>query len=95
MERKRRRIPLLVTAAVVCVAAVLWLRPRSMEELVGVPPEEVERAVLEKGLTDEEIDVSGGLEELYGFSFSRPALCGSLVYQGASYDLSLAVGDRW
>ena len=39
--------------------------------------------------------MSGGLEELYGFSFTRPVFSPTLQYEGRSYDLALAVGDRW
>ena len=100
MEKKAwkwtgKRIALLAAASLIAVFCVWWLRPRSMGSLVGVPAEQVKRAVLEEAFIEEEVDVSGDLEELYGFSFSRPVFCGTLIYQGTGYDLSLAVGDRW
>ena len=75
-----------------------WLWPRSVGSLTGVPTELVKQAVLKESFTEEEIDVSGGLEELYGFSFARPVFCGALTYQGTGYNLSLVVGNhvqRW
>ncbi len=77
---------------------VWWLWPRSVGSLTGVPTELVKQAVLKESFTEEEIDVSGGLEELYGFSFARPVFCGALTYQGTGYNLSLVVGNhvqRW
>ena len=67
----------------------------AVESLVGAPVGGVGQAVLEEGLGDGETDVSGGLEELYGFSFTRPVFSPTLQYEGRSYDLALAVGDRW
>lgn len=95
MERKERaglrRWLLIALLAVCAVAAALWLRPRSMEELVGVPPEQVIVWELEVGQDEAEVsgDGPGPLEELAGFSFARPTPCGALTYQGEAYQLSL------
>ena len=95
MEKKAwkwtgKRIVLLAAVILLAVFCVWWLRPRSV-----VPTELVKQAVLKESFTEEEIDVSGGLEELYGFSFTRPVFSPTLQYEGRSYDLALAVGDRW
>lgn len=93
-----KRIVLLAAVILIAVFCVWWLRPRSVESLVGAPVGGVGQAVLEEGLGDGETDVSGGLEELYGFSFTRPVFCGALTYQGTGYNLSLVVGNhvqRW
>ena len=100
MEKKSwkwtgKRIVLLAAVILLAVFCVWWLRPRSVESLVGAPVGGVGQAVLEEGLGDGETDVSGGLEELYGFSFTRPVFSPTLQYEGRSYDLALAVGDRW
>ena len=90
-----KRIVLLAAVILLAVFCVWWLRPRSVESLVGAPVGGVGQAVLEEGLGDGKTDVSGGLEELYGFSFTRPVFSPTLQYEGRSYDLALAVGDRW
>ena len=100
MEKKAwkwtgKRIVLLAAAILLAVFCVWWLWPRSVGSLTGVPTELVKQAVLKESFTEEEIDVSGGLEELYGFSFTRPVFSPTLQYEGRSYDLALAVGDRW
>ncbi len=100
MEKKAwkwtgKRIVLLAAVILLAVFCVWWLRPRSVESLVGAPVGGVGQAVLEEGLGDGKTDVSGGLEELYGFSFTRPVFSPTLQYEGRSYDLALAVGDRW
>lgn len=103
MEKKAwkwtgKRIALLAAVILIAVFCVWWLRPRSVESLVGAPVGGVGQAVLEEGLGDGKTDVSGGLEELYGFSFARPVFCGALTYQGTGYNLSLVVGNhvqRW
>ncbi len=100
MEKKAwkwtgKRIALLAAVILLAVFCVWWLRPRSVGSLTGVPTELVKQAVLKESFTEEEIDVSGGLEELYGFSFTRPVFSPTLQYEGRSYDLALAVGDRW
>ncbi len=87
-----------VKHGLIAVFCVWWLWPRSVGSLTGVPTELVKQAVLKESFTEEEIDVSGGLEELYGFSFARPVFCGALTYQGTGYNLSLVVGNhvqRW
>ena len=100
MEKKAwkwtgKRIVLLAAVILLAVFCVWWLWPRSVGSLTGVPTELVKQAVLKESFTEEEIDVSGGLEELYGFSFTRPVFSPTLQYEGRSYDLALAVGDRW
>lgn len=100
MEKKAwkwtgKRIALLAAVILIAVFCVWWLWPRSVGSLTGVPTELVKQAVLKESFTEEEIDVSGGLEELYGFSFTRPVFSPTLQYEGRSYDLALAVGDRW
>ena len=90
-----KRIALLAAVILIAVFCVWWLWPRSVGSLTGVPTELVKQAVLKESFTEEEIDVSGGLEELYGFSFTRPVFSPTLQYEGRSYDLALAVGDRW
>lgn len=100
MEKKAwkwtgKRIVLLAAVILIAVFCVWWLWPRSVGSLTGVPTELVKQAVLKESFTEEEIDVSGGLEELYGFSFTRPVFSPTLQYEGRSYDLALAVGDRW
>ena len=90
-----KRIALLAAVILLAVFCVWWLWPRSVGSLTGVPTELVKQAVLKESFTEEEIDVSGGLEELYGFSFTRPVFSPTLQYEGRSYDLALAVGDRW
>ena len=100
MEKKAwkwtgKRIALLAAVILLAVFCVWWLWPRSVGSLTGVPTELVKQAVLKESFTEEEIDVSGGLEELYGFSFTRPVFSPTLQYEGRSYDLALAVGDRW
>ena len=90
-----KRIVLLAAVILLAVFCVWWLWPRSVGSLTGVPTELVKQAVLKESFTEEEIDVSGGLEELYGFSFTRPVFSPTLQYEGRSYDLALAVGDRW
>ena len=90
-----KRIVLLAAVILIAVFCVWWLRPRSVGSLTGVPTKLVKQAVLKESFTEEEIDVSGGLEELYGFSFTRPVFSPTLQYEGRSYDLALAVGDRW
>ena len=100
MEKKAwkwtgKRVALLAAVILLAVFCVWWLWPRSVGSLTGVPTELVKQAVLKESFTEEEIDVSGGLEELYGFSFTRPVFSPTLQYEGRSYDLALAVGDRW
>ena len=90
-----KRVVLLAAVILLAVFCVWWLWPRSVGSLTGVPTELVKQAVLKESFTEEEIDVSGGLEELYGFSFTRPVFSPTLQYEGRSYDLALAVGDRW
>ena len=90
----KRRL-LATPAAAVVVFCVYWLWPRSLERLTGFPPELVERASLTRQFDGEPADVSGSLEELYGFSFNRPVFAGALIYEGEGYHLSLVSGSDW
>lgn len=92
----------LCAAAVCLVLLILWLRPRSMEALVGAPPEsltfwgiesntgETDDMAITSLASDGNISGEGALEYLYGLTFSRPGLSPVLSCENGCGRYSLA-----
>lgn len=99
MEKKAwkwtgKRIALLAAAILIAVFCVWWLRPRSVEELVGVPQEKVAAWEVDEDFADLSGGGQGGPEGLYAFSFNRPSPCDTLIHRGLAYEVHLNLGDR-
>lgn len=108
-SKTKRRLILLGCAVGIClVLLVLWLRPRSMEALVGAPPEsltfwgiesntgETEDMAITSLASDGSISGEEALEYLYGLTFSRPELSPVLSYENGCghYSLAFTWGGR-
>lgn len=87
---RKKLIAIAIFLAIISCFFLIWLWPRSMESLVGIPNAKVSQVTLQADFEDATITLdSEAIGKLYTFSFFKPVYCKFLKFDGKSYNLTV------
>lgn len=90
----KKFIAIAISLIVISTIFIVWLWPRNLESIAGIPDNEVSQVTLQADFENSVITLdSEAVKTLYAFSFSKPVYCNVLRFDCKSYNLTI-VGSK-